>query len=193
MEQTLVFKIYPAAQDLLTGGKWREPSPHSLRATYLCTWPWKAVGLNVFRPVDSRWSPCLQPEFVRNSDSVGSAQTVAGCVNVHVNCLIHRLILSSCCDVPALGALRTSWRSCWGLTPSVWLFQIFYPETTDIYDRKNMPRCIYCIHALRYVDCCPLTPTGSQMGRRFSITISNKYFIVFIQTTWVLWSVQVAW
>ncbi|NP_001082590.1 IQ motif containing GTPase activating protein 1 L homeolog [Xenopus laevis] len=24
----------------------------------------------------------------------------------------------------------------------------FYPETTDIYDRKNMPRCIYCIHAL---------------------------------------------
>lgn len=30
------------------------------------------------------------------------------------------------------------------------IFQIFYPETTDIYDRKNMPRCIYCIHALRY-------------------------------------------
>uniref|UniRef100_A0A7N6FDM6 IQ motif containing GTPase activating protein 1 n=1 Tax=Anabas testudineus TaxID=64144 RepID=A0A7N6FDM6_ANATE len=28
--------------------------------------------------------------------------------------------------------------------------KIFYPETTDIYDRKNMPRCIYCIHALRY-------------------------------------------
>ncbi|KAJ7416745.1 Ras GTPase-activating-like protein IQGAP1 [Willisornis vidua] len=27
--------------------------------------------------------------------------------------------------------------------------KIFYPETTDIYDRKNMPRCIYCIHALR--------------------------------------------
>lgn len=32
-------------------------------------------------------------------------------------------------------------------------FQIFYPETTDIYDRKNMPRCIYCIHALRYFLC----------------------------------------
>ena len=30
------------------------------------------------------------------------------------------------------------------------LFQIFYPETTDIYDRKNMPRVIYCIHALRW-------------------------------------------
>uniref|UniRef100_A0A669B4D6 IQ motif containing GTPase activating protein 1 n=1 Tax=Oreochromis niloticus TaxID=8128 RepID=A0A669B4D6_ORENI len=29
--------------------------------------------------------------------------------------------------------------------------KIFYPETTDIYDRKNMPRCIYCIHALRFV------------------------------------------
>lgn len=30
------------------------------------------------------------------------------------------------------------------------LFQIFYPETTDVYDRKNMPKVIYCIHALRY-------------------------------------------
>lgn len=28
-------------------------------------------------------------------------------------------------------------------------FQIFYPETTDVYDRKNMPKVIYCIHALR--------------------------------------------
>lgn len=26
--------------------------------------------------------------------------------------------------------------------------QIFTPETTDIYDRKNMPRVIFCIHAL---------------------------------------------
>ncbi|XP_030043765.1 ras GTPase-activating-like protein IQGAP3 [Microcaecilia unicolor] len=25
---------------------------------------------------------------------------------------------------------------------------IFHPETTDIYDRKNMPRVVYCIHAL---------------------------------------------
>uniref|UniRef100_A0A663DU29 IQ motif containing GTPase activating protein 3 n=1 Tax=Aquila chrysaetos chrysaetos TaxID=223781 RepID=A0A663DU29_AQUCH len=25
---------------------------------------------------------------------------------------------------------------------------IFYPETTDIYDKKNMPRVVYCIHAL---------------------------------------------
>ncbi|XP_014671830.1 PREDICTED: ras GTPase-activating-like protein IQGAP1 [Priapulus caudatus] len=25
---------------------------------------------------------------------------------------------------------------------------IFHPETTDIYDRKNMPRLVYCIHAL---------------------------------------------
>ena len=29
------------------------------------------------------------------------------------------------------------------------VFQIFYPETTDVYDRKNMPRVMYCIHALR--------------------------------------------
>lgn len=30
------------------------------------------------------------------------------------------------------------------------VFQIFYPETTDVYDRKNIPRMIYCIHALRW-------------------------------------------
>nr|CAB3256707.1 IQ motif containing GTPase activating protein homolog [Phallusia mammillata] len=30
----------------------------------------------------------------------------------------------------------------------VGLPKIFYPETTDIYDRKNMPKTIYCIHAL---------------------------------------------
>ena len=35
---------------------------------------------------------------------------------------------------------------------TVWfIFQIFYPETTDIYDKKNMPRTIYCLHALRFV------------------------------------------
>ena len=28
------------------------------------------------------------------------------------------------------------------------LTQTFQPETTDIYDKKNMPRVIYCIHAL---------------------------------------------
>ncbi|XP_068166071.1 ras GTPase-activating-like protein IQGAP2 [Antennarius striatus] len=31
---------------------------------------------------------------------------------------------------------------------SVGLPKIFYPETTDVYDRKNMPRVVYCIHAL---------------------------------------------
>nr|XP_018671818.1 IQ motif containing GTPase activating protein homologue isoform X1 [Ciona intestinalis] len=30
----------------------------------------------------------------------------------------------------------------------VGLPKIFFPETTDIYDRKNMPKTIYCIHAL---------------------------------------------
>lgn len=31
-----------------------------------------------------------------------------------------------------------------------WLpLQTFFPETTDIYDKKNMPRVVYCIHALR--------------------------------------------
>uniref|UniRef100_A0A4W4EN79 IQ motif containing GTPase activating protein 2 n=1 Tax=Electrophorus electricus TaxID=8005 RepID=A0A4W4EN79_ELEEL len=31
---------------------------------------------------------------------------------------------------------------------SIGLPKIFYPETTDVYDRKNMPKVIYCIHAL---------------------------------------------
>lgn len=26
--------------------------------------------------------------------------------------------------------------------------KVFFPETTDIYDKKNMPKAIYCIHAL---------------------------------------------
>lgn len=43
------------------------------------------------------------------------------------------------------------------ITPPPFVFQIFYPETTDIYDRKNMPRCIYCIHALRYPSPAKLT------------------------------------
>lgn len=28
--------------------------------------------------------------------------------------------------------------------------QTFFPETTDIYDKKNMPRVVYCLHALRW-------------------------------------------
>ncbi|XP_065263096.1 ras GTPase-activating-like protein IQGAP2 [Emys orbicularis] len=31
---------------------------------------------------------------------------------------------------------------------SIGLPKIFYPETTDVYDRKNVPKMIYCIHAL---------------------------------------------
>ena len=26
--------------------------------------------------------------------------------------------------------------------------KVFYPTTTDLYDMKNMPRVVYCIHAL---------------------------------------------
>nr|XP_054596875.1 ras GTPase-activating-like protein IQGAP3 [Nothobranchius furzeri] len=37
------------------------------------------------------------------------------------------------------------WRSA---VTSLGLPQIFQPETTDVYDKKNMPRAIYCIHAL---------------------------------------------
>ncbi|NXC59724.1 IQGA3 protein, partial [Aleadryas rufinucha] len=37
------------------------------------------------------------------------------------------------------------WR---GAMSHVGLPPIFHPETTDIYDKKNMPRVVYCIHAL---------------------------------------------
>ena len=30
----------------------------------------------------------------------------------------------------------------------LWYLKIFFPETTDIYDKKNMPRVVYCLHAL---------------------------------------------
>ncbi|KAM4600495.1 ras GTPase-activating-like protein IQGAP3 [Polymixia lowei] len=36
------------------------------------------------------------------------------------------------------------WRNAMG---EVGLPTIFHPETTDIYDKKNMPRAVYCIHA----------------------------------------------
>lgn len=32
---------------------------------------------------------------------------------------------------------------------------VFYPEVTDIYDKKNMPKAIYCIHALSRYDLAP--------------------------------------
>jgi hypothetical protein len=25
---------------------------------------------------------------------------------------------------------------------------VFYPETTDIYEKKNMPKAVFCLHAL---------------------------------------------
>uniref|UniRef100_A0A8C1RL25 IQ motif containing GTPase activating protein 3 n=1 Tax=Cyprinus carpio TaxID=7962 RepID=A0A8C1RL25_CYPCA len=37
------------------------------------------------------------------------------------------------------------WRSA---MTEVGLPTIFHPETTDVYDKKNMPRAVYCIHAL---------------------------------------------
>ncbi|NWY73393.1 IQGA3 protein, partial [Erithacus rubecula] len=39
----------------------------------------------------------------------------------------------------------------WRLAMShVGLPSIFHPETTDVYDKKNMPRVVYCIHALSF-------------------------------------------
>ncbi|KAF7687951.1 ras GTPase-activating-like protein IQGAP1 [Silurus meridionalis] len=49
--------------------------------------------------------------------------------------------------------------------------KIFYPETTDIYDRKNMPRCIYCIHALSlYLFKLGLAPQISDLYGKVTFT-----------------------
>ena len=34
------------------------------------------------------------------------------------------------------------------LRNGVYLAKVFTPETTDVYDRKNMPRVVFCLHAL---------------------------------------------
>ena len=34
---------------------------------------------------------------------------------------------------------------------SIGLPEIFQPETTDVYDAKNTPRVIYCLHALSFL------------------------------------------
>lgn len=42
------------------------------------------------------------------------------------------------------------WTFClhWYIYQYICFLQTFLPETTDIYDKKNMPRVIYCLHAL---------------------------------------------
>uniref|UniRef100_A0A8C8H5F3 IQ motif containing GTPase activating protein 2 n=1 Tax=Oncorhynchus tshawytscha TaxID=74940 RepID=A0A8C8H5F3_ONCTS len=53
---------------------------------------------------------------------------------------------------------------------SVGLPKIFYPETTDVYNRKNMPKVVYCIHALRFpavpvwLYCVPVCPTEEEIS-----------------------------
>ncbi|RXN20843.1 ras GTPase-activating IQGAP1 [Labeo rohita] len=50
--------------------------------------------------------------------------------------------------------------------------KIFYPETTDIYDRKNMPRCIYCIHALSlYLFKLGLAPQITDLYGKVAFTV----------------------
>ncbi|KAH0509022.1 Ras GTPase-activating-like protein IQGAP1 [Microtus ochrogaster] len=54
--------------------------------------------------------------------------------------------------------------------------KIFYPETTDIYDRKNMPRCIYCIHALSlYLFKLGLAPQIQDLYGKVDFTGKERY------------------
>uniref|UniRef100_A0A8C3P5M9 IQ motif containing GTPase activating protein 3 n=1 Tax=Cyanoderma ruficeps TaxID=181631 RepID=A0A8C3P5M9_9PASS len=48
------------------------------------------------------------------------------------------------CFAPAVVPLKKIY------DPEQTRYKIFHPETTDIYDKKNMPRVVYCIHALSF-------------------------------------------
>jgi len=49
--------------------------------------------------------------------------------------------------------------------------KVFYPEVTDIYDKKNMPKAIYCIHALsRYLFSLGIGPLMEDLTGKASFT-----------------------
>lgn len=51
--------------------------------------------------------------------------------------------------------------------------QIFHPETTDIYDKKNMPRVVYCIHALRWASL--RRPRGPTLSSWFTFVLMSLF------------------
>ncbi|CAB3363565.1 Hypothetical predicted protein [Cloeon dipterum] len=58
---------------------------------------------------------------------------------------------------------------------AVKLPETFFPETTDVYYKKNMPRVIYCIHALStHLFCLGKTPAMSDVYGRIVITAMVK-------------------
>ncbi|XP_044305012.1 ras GTPase-activating-like protein IQGAP3 isoform X1 [Varanus komodoensis] len=60
------------------------------------------------------------------------------------------------------------WR---GAMSRVGLPAIFHPETTDVYDKKNMPRLVYCIHALSlYLSRLGLAPQIQDLYGKVSFT-----------------------
>ncbi|XP_077382458.1 ras GTPase-activating-like protein IQGAP3 [Festucalex cinctus] len=51
---------------------------------------------------------------------------------------------------------------------------IFHPETTDIYDKKNMPRAVYCIHALSlYLYRLGLAPQITDLCGKVKFTVEE--------------------
>ena len=46
--------------------------------------------------------------------------------------------------------------------------EVFTPETTDVYDRKNMPRVVFCLHALSLF----LYKVGKMFFVEFPVTLA---------------------
>uniref|UniRef100_A0A8C7V2L1 IQ motif containing GTPase activating protein 2 n=1 Tax=Oncorhynchus mykiss TaxID=8022 RepID=A0A8C7V2L1_ONCMY len=62
---------------------------------------------------------------------------------------------------------------------SVGLPKIFYPETTDVYDRKNMPKVVYCIHALSlYLFKLGIAPQIQDLLGKVAFTVHAAVFAI---------------
>lgn len=131
-------------------------------------------------------SSCLQ-----NLHFSCATRTIPGRVNAHSHCVtppIWANFLNNSCTHAA-----TRWlfyhgpaESLLSLTHCPYLcFKIFYPETTDIYDRKNMPRCIYCIHALRYSICfCLSSFVFLWLYNQASGCVAGEIILLICITNW---------
>jgi hypothetical protein len=59
--------------------------------------------------------------------------------------------------------------------------QIFLPETTDVYDKKNMPKAVFCLHALaKYLHRRGLAPQMRDVtGKaKFTDEVIDKVLII---------------
>ena len=90
---------------------------------------------------------CIYPYIYNGYCGVPPAlYYLLSCNALFMKCFINTLVRQVCvylCDGSRIDG------HCSDDDDDFFSLQIFYPITTDLYDRKNMPRVIYCIHAVR--------------------------------------------